>query len=111
MNLLRPYSWEVFLGIGTILLLLTIFSVFNKKTYFTVPNDVIPEKEQINLLLFNLLLFISLTISIKMICQEEIKTMPSFLIISLISLFVSYWIIEIFLRIFKSNYKKFKKGK
>ena len=110
MSFLQPYSLAIFLTIGTTLLLLTIFSIFNKKTYFTVPNDVVSEKEQINLLLFNLLLFISLTISIKMIFQEEIKTMPSFLTTSLISLFISYWIIEISLRIFHSKYKELKKG-
>ncbi|MBL4669515.1 MAG: hypothetical protein JKY30_09675 [Flavobacteriales bacterium] len=109
MRSLSTYYWEFTIGFFVIALLLYVFTIFNKRVYFKVEDEIISEKSRLNLLGLNFLLLVIFVVSVKMLSGELIDDFISFAALFLGSLFVSYWMVEFSVRLIYSKYKDFKK--
>lgn len=104
--MLSPYHWEFTIGFVIIVLALYLLTIFNKKVYFKAKDEIIPEKSRLNLLGLNLVIFILMTVGLKMLFSEYINSLVSFVSLSLGSLYTAYWIVEIYVRLTNPKYKK-----
>ncbi len=106
MRFLSPYHEEIILGFVIVGISLYFLTIFNKRVYFKASDEIIAEGTRLTYLGANLVLFLVIVVLLKILLEDYINSFVRFLILSLISLYFSYWLVEIYVRIITPKYKR-----